>query len=305
MSISKPFTFTAGTKARANEVNTDFDILYSQVNTNISDIAQINRDVGELELNKAEVNGSSTQRFAVADAVSPADAVNKQSLTKSITNILDYISGLTIEKDTNSPNDTILVNPGSCYDNEKEIVLVLSDITSKQNLNQGANVTYYVYIIGSATGSSIDILISSSSVEPTLPTGYTKFRNIGSFKTNSSNNIDSIFNIGLNNSIPSSVSNVVSYNTSGSSGYMKFSSGLIIQWGRVGGMGNGNTVTVTLPTSFATTNYSVVGSTTYQQSAGDKRSTWSTDSYNVNNFMMVSHFEQYGGNTIFWTAIGV
>lgn len=197
MSIAKPFTFVAGQKARANEVNADFDTLYSQVNINIADIAQINRDVDSIEANKADINGNSTQRFAVANPVNTTDAVNKQTLSKSITNVLDLINGLIIEKDTNSPNDTILVNPGSCYDSTKQVILELTNITSKQNINQGANTTYYVYIIGNETGSSIDIIISNSSVEPTLPTGYTKFRNIGSFTTDSDNSIDKIYNYSI------------------------------------------------------------------------------------------------------------
>lgn len=192
MSIAKPFTFVAGQKARANEVNADFDTLYSQVNVNIADIAQINRDVDNIESNKADINGNSTQRFAVANPVNSTDAVNKQTLNKSLTNVLDFINGLTIEKDSGSPNDTILVNPGSCYDSTKQVILELSNITSKQNINQGASTTYYVYIIGNETGTSIDIVISNSSVEPTLPTGYTKFRNIGNFTTDSDNNINNI-----------------------------------------------------------------------------------------------------------------
>lgn len=194
MSITKPYTFSAGTKARANEVNANFDTLYSQVNTNISDIAQINRDIDLIELTKADINGNSTQRFAIANPVNPTDGVNKQTLTKSLTNVLDFINGLTIEKDTNSPSDTILVNPGSCYDSTKQVVLELSGITSKKNEGQGASTTYYVHIIGNDTGTSIDILISNSQLSPTLPTGYTKFRNIGSVITDSSNNIHKINN---------------------------------------------------------------------------------------------------------------
>lgn len=78
MSIVKPFTFVAGTKAKAGEVNDNFDVLYTQVNANISDLAQINIDIDNIGLNKANVNGSSTQRFSVADAVNNTDAVNKQ-----------------------------------------------------------------------------------------------------------------------------------------------------------------------------------------------------------------------------------
>lgn len=192
MAIIKPYTFVAGNKARANEVNADFDILYQQVNANITDIAENASDIESLDSSKADINGSATQRFAVADAISSGDAVNKQTLFKQIGNSIDYISGLTIEKDSGSPDDTILVNPGSAYDSTQSIVLSLDNITSKQNGTQAASATYYVYIIGNSTGSTTDILISTESITPTLPSGYTLYRKIGSYTTNSNNEIDSI-----------------------------------------------------------------------------------------------------------------
>lgn len=192
MSIVKPYTFTAGTKARANEVNANFDTLYSQVNLNISDIATNSNEIDNLENNKAEINGSSTQRFAVADATSSSDAINKQTLEKAITPLFEYINGLTITKDSGSPNDTIIVDIGSCYDSTNSRVLILDASVSKQNTNQGANTTYYVYIISTSTGNTTDILISSTDVEPTLPTGYTLYRLIGSYTTDSDSNINII-----------------------------------------------------------------------------------------------------------------
>ena len=83
MSIVKPFTFVAGTKAKAGEVNDNFDVLYTQVNSNISELAQINIDIDNIGLNKADVNGNSTQRFSVADAVNNTDAVNKQYMLEN------------------------------------------------------------------------------------------------------------------------------------------------------------------------------------------------------------------------------
>lgn len=77
MSIAKPFTFTPNTYAKSSEVNQDFDVLYSQVNTNISNIAQNTTDIDNLDANKANINGSSSQRFAVADPVVSGDAINK------------------------------------------------------------------------------------------------------------------------------------------------------------------------------------------------------------------------------------
>lgn len=206
MSITKPFTFVAGTKARANEVNQDFDVLYSQVNSNISAINTNANDIDSLESNKANVNGSSSQRFAVADPTSNSDAVNKQSLTKAIGNSINYIDGYTITKDSGSPDDTILVSAGSCYDSSKTVVLKKDSSTTKQNDSQGASTTYYVYVIGNNSGTSIDILISSSAVTPALPEGYTKFRQIGSYDTDSSSKISSINS--YSNSIVFNLNNV-------------------------------------------------------------------------------------------------
>lgn len=197
MSIAKPFTFTANTYAKASEVNADFDVVYSQVNTNISDIAQNATDIDNLENNKANINGSTSQRFAVADAVSAGDAINKQTLMKSLSNSIDYISGLIITKDSGSPEDTIIVSAGSAYDSTKTTVLSLANSLSKQNTNQAASATYYVYIIGSSGGSQTDILISPNQVTPTLPTGYTLYRQIGSYTTDSDNKINSISYYGL------------------------------------------------------------------------------------------------------------
>ena len=193
MSIVKPYTFVAGNKARANEVNEDFDVLYQQVNANITDIANIEGDVQTLSYTKADINGSSVQRFAVADPVSSGDAVNKRTFFKQIANSIDYIGGLTISKDSGSPNDTILVDPGAAYDSTKTIVLALDVLTTKQNTTQSASTTYYIDIIGNATGSSIDILISTEASVPTLPTGYTLYRQIGYYTTNSSANINSVY----------------------------------------------------------------------------------------------------------------
>lgn len=192
MSITKPYSFQAGTKARANEVNANFDALFSQANTNISNIEANARDIDELDDTKAELNGNSSQRFAAANPINDTDVVNKQSLSKSIGNSIDYINGLLITKDTNSPNDTIIVSAGSCYDSNRTVVLSLSGNTSKQNQGQGASTTYNVYIIGNDTGSSTDVLISSSSVEPALPSGYTKYRLIGNFTTDSDSKIKTI-----------------------------------------------------------------------------------------------------------------
>lgn len=80
---------------------------------------------------------------------------------------------------------------------------------------------------------------------------------------------------------------------------------IIIQYGNVTGMGNGTTKTVTLPIAYSSdTSYSVVTSATYKQTAGDKGSAHYTNSHKTNSFVIGSCFEQSGGHTIWWIAIG-
>ena len=196
MSIAKPFSFQANTYAKANEVNADFDVLYSQVNTNISSIAENASDIDALNRDKANVNGNSTKTFAVANPVNNADAVNKGTMVKSISNTIDFISGYIITKDSGSPDDTIIVSAGSCYDSGKTIVLAKDTSSTDQNTNISANTTYYVYVEGTDTGSSVKVLVSTSSPVPPLDAGYTKYRQIGYYTTDSSGHIRKIYSYG-------------------------------------------------------------------------------------------------------------
>ena len=82
MAIIKPFTFTAGTKARANEVNQNFDVLYSEVNAIDSSLTNIGVEIQSLGEDKANINGNASQRFQVASGINAYDAVNVSQLNK-------------------------------------------------------------------------------------------------------------------------------------------------------------------------------------------------------------------------------
>ena len=307
MSITKPFTFVAGTKARANEVNADFDELYRQVNKNISNISQNALDIDNLDNNKANINGNSTEVFNVADASASTHAVNKQTLFKYIENTLDFINGLTISKDSGSPNDTIIVSPGSCYDSTKTMVLELANSTSKQNTNQGASTTYYVHIIGNDVGTSTDILISSSQLTPTLPTGYTLFRNIGSYTTNSSSKINVITNLSTGGSIADlNGSKLSATQSKAAKGYCKFSNGIILQWGTQHVYGGENTYTINFATAFSSTNYSPAGTWTAHQNAGDKSIVWRVTNKSTGSMSIESQLNSFNSQEadIYWQVIG-
>ena len=195
MAITKPYTFQAGTKARASEVNQDFDILYSEVNRIGTEIINIDIDIQNMAESKADINGNAGQVFKMADAVDSYDGVNKNVLENSIANIKDYISGFIISKDTDT---SIIVSSGSCYDSTYSVVINSTGNITKTNTIQGAG-TRYVHVISDNTGRQVDILISSQSINPALPSGYTKYRLIGNFTTNSSNQITSISYFGNNN----------------------------------------------------------------------------------------------------------
>ena len=86
-------------------------------------------------------------------------------------------------------------------------------------------------------------------------------------------------------------------------GYIKFNNNICIQWGSRSGFGYKNTQWIELPISYLN-NYSVGGSASYHQSAGDKGSSWAAYNLNLTGFNLRGGFEQYGGNTIWWITSG-
>lgn len=185
MAILKPYTFTAGTKARASEVNANFDALYTEVNSLESRIIDYESQIQDLRNTKANINGSYLNRFAVANPITNYDAVNKQYLQNVTANSITYINGLGITKVGDA---TISVDAGSCYDSTNTQLLTLGNSLEKQNQTQAASSIYYVYLIGKSTGNE-DILISTLSIDPNLPEEYLYYRRIGSYTTDSDNKI--------------------------------------------------------------------------------------------------------------------
>lgn len=188
MPIGNLIEFVAGTKAKSQEVNYNFNLIKAFIDGLELTLSDITNSISQLEQQKANINGDYRIRFSVADALNNYDAVNLQTLNNRISNAVQIISGLSI---TRVGNNTILVSAGTCYDSTYTKVLSLSNEVSKTNTNQAASTTYYVYIIGTAELST-DILISQQSINPALPTDYVYYRRIGLYTTDSSNNIDSV-----------------------------------------------------------------------------------------------------------------
>jgi hypothetical protein len=117
-----------------------------------------------------------------------------------------HLFGLTLSNNGGSPNTTIDVAAGDATDSTNTYSMQLASAFSKvlqtsgswtagtgnNGLDTGAraaNTWYHVYLIRKDADGTSDVLFSTSVSSPTMPSGYTAFRRIGSVRTNGSNNI--------------------------------------------------------------------------------------------------------------------
>lgn len=84
---------------------------------------------------------------------------------------------------------------------------------------------------------------------------------------------------------------------------IKFDSGILINWGSVGGMGNNSNNNISWSTPFVG-DYCVGGSANYSQWRGDKGSTWAITNMQSSFISIRSAFEENGGHVIWVIAIG-
>lgn len=188
-----PYTFIAGTKAKANEVNGNFTSIKQFVDQLESNLATAELDINNLETNKADINGSQNEVFQVADAENNKDAVNLETLRAQTVNSLDVIRGF-IPFMSNAT--TISCTAGNCWDSTYKQMINSYTVLSLQDTALAANTTYYIYVCYDKETSSCKLAFSTNSNTPTLPAGYDYFRIVGSFTTNSSRQIDTVYPIG-------------------------------------------------------------------------------------------------------------
>lgn len=192
MTWSIPWKFVPGTKAKANEVNENFTSLKQFVDQLETNVANNEVNIQLLEDNKANLNGSSEQRFAVANAVNTKDAMNKESVNKAINNSVDVVRGLDLYKYN---DNTIACSSGSCYDSKRSFIIITDTSLSKQIDNLSASATYYIYVTAKEDNSESPQLVASlSSTTPELPSGYNKYRRLGRIETDSNKTIKDIYN---------------------------------------------------------------------------------------------------------------
>ena len=286
-----PYTFIAGTKAKANEVNSNFTSIKQFVDQLESNQATNELNISNLESNKADVNGSQTEIFQVANAANNFDAVNLQSLKDYTANTLDVIRGFIPSK---SNSNTISCTAGDCWDSTYTEMISSSTSLSLQDTALSADTTYYIYVCYNTDTSTCQLAFSTNSTTPALPVGFTLFRKIGSFTTDNDSNIIFVAPIsqqidGINNQYD---------------GYIKFPTGLIYMWGYTGSITPRGNKVVSLPLTVnrlvgvQLTLYDWVG-----RSSGDKNSTppWA-DTF-TNNSFVAHNYHEYETWNLFWFAI--
>lgn len=114
-----------------------------------------------------------------------------------------YRSGCALSNDTDADHD-INVTAGSWRDIDDTYDLILTSEITKQidavwasgddagGMDTGTvttDTTYHVFLIANPTSGEVDVLFSTSLASPTMPTGYTKKRRVGSVLTDGSSNI--------------------------------------------------------------------------------------------------------------------
>lgn len=186
-----PHSFVPGTKAKANEVNANFNSIKTFVDANEVNIAQNELSISGLQENKADLNGAIENKFQVADPTGNYDAVNKQTLSALTANTRDYIGGFKLTKYS---DDTITADPGNAWDSTYTYMFNQPTALQVTQSNLGANATYYVYVTG-GEGINNTLVISLSNATPELPSGAIVFRMLGSFLTDGSSKISQVYSL--------------------------------------------------------------------------------------------------------------
>ena len=162
-------------KNKASEYNENFELMMDFIDSSIGEAKDY------VDGYMPAVSASTATKFLTNNG----SATSWQGLGNGFP-FSDIINGLIVTK---SSNDTVAVSAGSCYDSTGAVILALNASTTKQNESQTASTTYYVYIIGN--GTNVDLLIDGDT--PTLPTGYTYYRLLGMYTTDSDGNINAVF----------------------------------------------------------------------------------------------------------------
>ena len=130
MTLSIPYSFTAGTTAKSQEVNANFNAVQTEVNSMELDVATAQTNITTLQNGKASVNGNASNTFSVADPINAPDAVNKRYFSYFAQYLL---SGLNITK---ADDEYISCSAGACFDSTGNTLLRFDEDVSTSEYQQ-------------------------------------------------------------------------------------------------------------------------------------------------------------------------
>lgn len=295
MPIEIPYTFIAGTKAKASEVNANFEAMKNFVDTLEVNSAELEADITLLQTGKADLNGSTSEIFRMADAVGQYDGVNLRTLNKLTSNSKAVINGFRVSKQSNT---AVNATAGSCYDSNLAELIQSPTSLTKNQAGMSSNAKYYVYVTADRESGECQLVISLSNATPDLPSGYELYRRLATITTDSDGYISQVDN-----------DTYEDYNQGwGQNGWCMFPNGLIIQWGSTTLTGTNEEKTISLPRAFPAHFYSVVGSSQYVQTDGDwDRGLIGVRKKNLDQVVFKSgrdNVSPYNPTTVYYIAIG-
>ena len=183
--------FTAGTKAKANEVNENFTQLLNKDNELIDAIDTINTDIADV----VHKGTSASDVLQVANALSSLDAVNLQTLNSLIEPLKGVMNGYGVT--LNIASNTIYIRPGSCYDSLGNRVIKSTQELPVLGTGRLANATLNLFILKDYTNNNNPTTQVTNNDYPTLETRTTIHRRIAQLRTNAEGTVTEVSPVGI------------------------------------------------------------------------------------------------------------
>ena len=188
MTFEQPYKFKGGTSAKAQEVNANFDYTGNYIEGIETVQAGILSSIDNIEQDKADINGSSQEKFNVAPATEDYNAVPLIQLNDFLYIIKGIIRGFTLSKyATTQGNWGLTMGTGACFDTtENYLIKNLSNISqSFDGQITMPGTTYKIAVVADVdtpTNVSIAVYLGSS---PSISLGQI-YRQIARVTTNGS-----------------------------------------------------------------------------------------------------------------------
>ena len=183
--------FTAGTKAKANEVNENFTQLLNKDNELIDAIDTINTNIADV----VHKGTSASDVLQVANALSSLDAVNLQTFNSLIEPLKGVMNGYKVT--LNTASNTIYISPGVCYDSLGNRIIKSAQELPVLGTGRMANATLNLFILKDYTNNNNPTTQVTNNDYPTLETSTTIYRRMAQLRTNAEGVVTEVIPVGI------------------------------------------------------------------------------------------------------------